>query len=99
MWMIVILFGLISLPFIFFLEGGEMLYFLLIMGSLILIVFGTSRFFPWYYRRHNLKGDRQVLIGSKYAYVNGYFHNWDFPLSGLLISTLISVHMLYSVHE
>ncbi|MBU0946542.1 MAG: hypothetical protein KJ804_03355 [Proteobacteria bacterium] len=83
MWLIAILFGLISIPFMLFLDGDEMSGFLLIMGSTVLIVFGASRFFPWYYQRQNLKGDRQVLIGGKYAYVNGYFHNWDFPLSGL----------------
>jgi hypothetical protein len=30
-----------------------------------------------------MKGDGNILIGAKYAYINGYFHNWDFPLSGL----------------
>ena len=83
MWLIAILFGLITLLFLFFLDGDERAGFLQIMGSIVLIVFGASRFFPWYYHHQNLKGDRQVLIGRKYAYINGYFHNWDFPLSGL----------------
>lgn len=39
---------------------------------------------PYYYRCRNRKGDGYVLIGSRYAYVNGFFHNWDFPLSGLV---------------
>ena len=83
MWLIAVFFGLITLLFLFFLDSDESAGFLLIMGSIVLIVFGASRFFPWYYHHQNLKGDRQVLIGSKYAYINGYFHNWDFPLSGL----------------
>ena len=83
MWLIAILFGLISILFLFFLDGAERAGFLLIMGSIVLIVFAASRFFPWYYQQQNLQGDRQILLGSKYAYVNGFFHNWDFPLSGL----------------
>lgn len=53
------------------------------MGSILLVVFAASKFLPVYYYRQNLKGDRQILIGEKYAYFNGYFHNWDYPLSGL----------------
>ena len=30
-----------------------------------------------------MKGDGNVLIGKKFAYINGFFHNWDFPLSGI----------------
>jgi hypothetical protein len=83
MWVVGILFVVITIPFLFFLDADEIGGFVLIMGSILLIVFVTSRFFPVYYYRQNLKGDRQILIGEKYAYFNGYFHNWDYPLSGL----------------
>jgi hypothetical protein len=83
MWIIGALFVIITIPFLFFLEADEIGGFLLIMGSVLLIVFSASKFFPGYYYRKNLKGDNQILIGEKYAYFNGYFHNWDYPLSGL----------------
>ncbi len=83
MWVIGILFLIVTLIFLFFIEKDERGAFLLIIGSIVLIVFAASRFFPWYYYRRNLKGDGQILIGEKYAYFNGYFHNWDYPLSGL----------------
>jgi hypothetical protein len=83
MWVIGILFLIVTLIFLFILESDERIGFLAIMGSILLFVFAASRFFPWYYYRRNLKGDGQILIGEKYAYFNGYFHNWDYPLSGL----------------
>ena len=83
MWIISMLFVVILIPFLFFLEGEEIWGFLLILVAVLLTIFLFSRFMPYYYYSRNLKGDGQVLIGSKYAYVNGYFHNWDFPLSGL----------------
>ncbi len=83
MWVVGILFVVITIPFLFFLEKDEMGGFLFIMGSIFFIVFVASKFFPGYYYRKNLKGDGQILIGEKYAYFNGYFHNWDYPLSGL----------------
>lgn len=82
MWIIGFFFVVITIPFLFILDenqGG----FLLIMGSILLLVFLSSLFFPWYYYQKNRKGDGLVLVGAKYAYINGYFHNWDFPLSGL----------------
>jgi hypothetical protein len=52
-----------------------------------LVILGILAFFafmmPKYYKSKHLKGDGNILIGAKYAYINGYFHNWDFPLSGL----------------
>lgn len=78
-----ILFLVITVPFLFFLEKEEITGFLLVVGAIVLLVFLASRFFPFYYYRKNRNGDGQVLIGEKYAYINGYFHNWDFPLSGL----------------
>jgi len=83
MWVIGILFLVITIPFLFFLESDERGGFLAIIGSIVLIIFVASRFFPFYYYRKNLKGDKQILIGEKYAYFNGYFHNWDYPMSGL----------------
>jgi len=83
MWVIGILFLIVTTIFLFFLEDDERLGFIAIIGSVVIVVFAASRFFPWYYYRTNLKGDGQILIGEKYAYFNGYFHNWDYPLSGL----------------
>ncbi|WP_372649056.1 hypothetical protein [Draconibacterium sp.] len=83
MWVVGILFLIFTIPFLFFLESDERGGFLIIIGSIVFAVFMASRFFPGYYYRKNLKGDRQILIGEKYAYFNGYFHNWDYPLSGL----------------
>ncbi len=83
MWVISILFVIITIPFLFFLEKDEGWGFVMLMGLILFIVFVFSRFMPYYYYSRNIMGDRQVMIGSKYAYVNGYFHNWDFPLSGL----------------
>lgn len=82
-WIMGGLFTIISIPFLFFLKKDEMFGFVGILGSIFLVIFIASKFFPWYYYRKNLNGDRQILIGEKYAYINGYFHNWDFPLSGL----------------
>jgi hypothetical protein len=83
MWVVGVLFVVITIPFLFFLEKDEIGGFMLIMGSILFVVFAASKFFPVYYYRKNLKGDGQILIGEKYAYFNGYFHNWDYPLSGL----------------
>lgn len=46
------------------------------------------------------KGDRQIFIGEKYAYFNGYFHNWDYPMSGLTKAKAIKkpfhgIHLAY----
>ena len=83
MWVVGVLFVVITLPFLFFLEKDETGGFVIMMASILCIVFAASKFFPGYYYRKNLKGDGQILIGEKYAYFNGYFHNWDYPLSGL----------------
>ncbi len=74
----VLFFGL----FIIFIEEGRwmmFLFFLVITAFIALFAFGM----PYYYRFRNNRGDGYVIIGRKYAYVNGFFHNWDFPLSGL----------------
>jgi len=83
MLVVTIFFVVITLPFLFFLERDESVGFMLIMGGIWLIVLIFSWFMPYYYHYRNLKGDGKILIGSQYAYINGYFHNWDFPLSGI----------------
>ncbi len=100
MWIVGFFFAAITLLFLFFMDKEEMGGFALIMGAIFLLVFGASRFFPWYYRRRNLKADRQILLGAKYAYINGYFHNWDYPLSGLnkvdvLRQPFFGLHLVY----
>lgn len=76
--LIVIIFGI----FILFVKEGKGAMFL-VMLALIAIVAFFAFAMPAYYRAKNLKGDGLVMIGSNYAYVNGFFHNWDFPLSGI----------------
>lgn len=74
----IIVFGL----FILFIDEGKLAMLEVLVGLIIflsLFAFGM----PYYYRYSNKRGDGNVLIGGKYAYINGYFHNWDFPLSGL----------------
>lgn len=74
----VLFFGL----FILFMKEGRwmmFLFFLIIIALVALFALGM----PYYYRYRNNRGDGYVAIGRKYAYVNGFFHNWDFPLSGL----------------
>ena len=83
MLVVTIFFAVITIPFLFFLERDEAGGFLLIMGSIWLIVLLFSVLMPNYYHYRNLGGDGQILIGSQYAYINGYFHNWDFLLSGI----------------
>ncbi len=73
-----IVFGL----FILFIDEGK----LFMLGMLVALILFLALFafgMPYYYRYTNQKGDGKILIGAKYAYINGYFHNWDFILSGL----------------
>jgi len=73
--------------------------FLALVGLLVflsLFAFGA----PLYYRYKNLKNDGEILIGAKFAYINGYFHNWDYILSGLKKATIIEkpfygIHLVY----
>jgi len=76
--MFILIFGI----FILVIDDGKLFMF----GAMISFILFIALFafgMPHYYRYSNLKGDGKVLIGKKYAYINGYFHNWDFPLSGL----------------
>lgn len=78
-----VLFFIVTIPFLFILENDELPLFLLIIGSIFGLLLLSAFFFPWYYKRRNLAGDRQILLGARYAYINGMFHNWDFPLSDI----------------
>ncbi|MGJ8743269.1 zinc-ribbon domain-containing protein [Polaribacter sp.] len=68
--------------FILVIDEGKFAMFMVFLGLIVFLSFFAFAM-PFYYKIKNSKGDGQVLIGVKYAYVNGYFHNWDFPLSGL----------------
>jgi len=73
----IIIFGV----FILVIDEGKLAMFLVLVGLLLflsIVAFGM----PLYYKMKNAKGDGNILIGGKFAYINGYFHNWDFPLSG-----------------
>jgi len=57
-----------------------------LIGLIALFAFGM----PHFYRMKNAQADGKVLIGKKFAYINGFFHNWDFPLSGIKKSKIIN---------
>ena len=79
----VVMFVLIFGIFIAVIEDdAKMPMFIMMVGSIVFLSFFALGM-PYYYRQSNRKGDGEILIGDKFAYVNGYFHNWDFPLSGL----------------
>jgi len=68
--------------FILFIDEGQLAMMGVWVGLIIflsLFAFGA----PFYYKMKNKNGDGNILIGAKYAYINGYFHNWDFILSGI----------------
>ncbi len=100
MWIVGIFFAIIGGVMLFFLEDDERAGFALIILSIVALIFFVSKFFPWYFYRKNLKGDKQIMIGEKYAYFNGYFHNWDYPLSGLstvkeIKKPFYGIHLVY----
>lgn len=76
--LIVIIFSV----FILLIDEGKGAMFLVMLALIAIIAFFAFAM-PAYYHAKNLKGDGLVMIGSNYAYVNGFFHNWDFPLSGI----------------
>ncbi len=82
LWVISGFFLLFTVIFLF-MVGDNWPVFIGIMGSAYLVIFIAGITAPPYYTSRNRKGDGYVLVGSKYIYINGYFHNWDFPLSGL----------------
>lgn len=74
----IVVFGI----FILLIDEGK----LAMLGVLVGLIAFLSIFafgMPYYYKYKNKNGDGEVLLGEKYAYINGYFHNWDFPLSGI----------------
>ena len=75
---VVIVFGI----FILVIDEGKFAMFMVFIGLIVFLSFFAFGM-PFYYKMKNSNGDGQILIGSKYAYINGYFHNWAFPLSGL----------------
>ncbi len=93
----VVMFVLIFGIFIAMIEAeARMSMFLAMIGFiafLSLFAFGM----PYYYRQSNLKADGEILIGTKFAYIDGQFHNWDFPLSGLKDARVIQTPF-YALH-
>lgn len=77
-FLVFIIFGI----FIIFIDEGKS-FMAGMMVSLLTVLAFFAFGMPNYHRNRNLKGDGWVLIGEKFVYVNGFFHNWDFPLSGL----------------
>ena len=90
--LIVIIFGI----FILFIDEGKAAMFFIMLGLIAFIAlfaFGM----PFYYKQQNSTNDGYILIGKKYAYINGYFHNWDFPLSGIKKASIIN-EPFYGLH-
>lgn len=90
--LIIIIFG----AFIIFIDEGKAAMFFIMLGLIAFIAlfaFGM----PFYYKHQNSKNDGNILIGKNYAYINGYFHNWDFILSGIKKAKVINTpfHGLY----
>ena len=88
----VVIFGI----FILVIDEGKLAMFLVLIGLIVFLSFFAFGM-PFYYRNKNLKNDGIILIGKKFAYINGYFHNWDFPLSGIKNAKIIK-HPFYGVH-
>lgn len=83
--LIVVIFGV----FILFIDEGKgamAMVMLALIGLIGLFAFAM----PKYYKSKNASADGKVLIGEKFAYINGFFHNWDFPLSGIKKSKIIN---------
>lgn len=82
MWITTVLIVVIFGIFILVMDEGKGVMFL-VMIALIGIIAAFALGMPAFYRKKNLNGDGVILIGRKFAYINGFFHNWDFPLSGI----------------
>ncbi|WP_111706597.1 zinc-ribbon domain-containing protein [Lutibacter citreus] len=74
----VIIFGI----FILVIDEGKLAMFFVLIGLIVFLSFFAFGM-PFYYKNRNLKNDGKILIGKKFVYINGFFHNWDFPLSGI----------------
>lgn len=94
-FLIVVIFGIV----IILMEEGKGVMFL-VMITLIAIIAAFAFIMPALYLNKNLKGDGVVLIGQKFAYINGFLHNWDFPLSGIQNAKIIDnpFHGLYIMY-
>ena len=68
--------------FILVIDEGKLFMFLVYIGLIIFLSFFAFGM-PYYYKIKKIKADGRILIGAKYAYINGFFHNWDYILSGL----------------
>lgn len=83
--LIILIFG----AFIIFIDEGKAAMFFIMLGLIAFIAlfaFGM----PFYYKYQNNTNDGNILIGKNYAYINGYFHNWDFILSGIKKAKVIN---------
>ncbi|MBI9040601.1 zinc ribbon domain-containing protein [Lutibacter sp.] len=80
----IVIFGI----FILVIEEGKLFMFLTLIGLLAFVSFFAFGM-PYYYKNQNLKNDGKILIGKNFAYINGFFHNWDFPLSGIKKAKII----------
>ncbi|WP_298367996.1 zinc ribbon domain-containing protein [uncultured Lutibacter sp.] len=80
----VVVFGV----FILIIDEGKLAMFFVLIGLIVFLSFFAFGL-PFYYRNRNLKNDGKILIGKNFAYINGFFHNWDFPLSGIKKAKII----------
>jgi len=86
---ITVLFVVISIPFGIAAED-DWLTFVGIIFSVYSVILLAGLLAPVYFKYRNMKGNGMVLIGAKYIYINGDFHNWDFPQSGLQSLELVN---------
>ena len=63
-------------------EDGRVMMFSMLVGFLLLFSF-FAFYMPGYFKNKNMQGDGHIIIGKKFAYINGFFYNWDFLLSGI----------------
>jgi hypothetical protein len=95
-WITTILIVIIFSLFIVFIDEGKeamALVMITLVALIALFAFGM----PKYYRSKNSAADGKILIGKKFAYINGFFHNWDFPLSGIKKAKVIQ-EPFYGLH-
>ena len=91
-WAVLMVISVISIiifgVFIVVIDEGKLAMFFVLIGLLVFVsIFAFGM--PFYYKYQNSKNDGNILIGAKFAYINGYFHNWDFPLSGIKKASII----------
>ncbi len=80
-WVISTLSTIIFGIFIVFGEKEARVPMIMVLVLLISLLAFLAFFMPRYFRNAHLKGNGLVFIGKHSAYVNGFFHLWDFPLS------------------